>query len=150
MTQPNTIELAKQGNPQAIAALITHSLKARSIRAKAKLKGECLRIMLDSAQVPDKQAMAQFMHQNLNKLKPKSIKNVKIYGRQIGEEVPAWSHKIELDSQSQAISKSSEPIALDGAFTPANLSNSMLVAARNPQSINKTTQLRLNPKATVI
>lgn len=148
MTQSNTIELAKQGNPQAIAALITHSLKARSIRAKANLKGECLRIMLESAQVPDKQAMAQFIHQNLNKLRPKSIKTVKIYGRQIGEEVPAWSHKIELDSQSQAISNSSDPIALDEASTPANLSNSILVAARNPQSINETTQLSLNPKAT--
>jgi hypothetical protein len=94
MTQPSLSELAKQGNPNAIASLITRSLSPQGITAKASLKGDCLRVMLESLQVPDQQAAVQFIRKGLTKLKAESIKTVKIYGRQVGTDFPAWSHPL--------------------------------------------------------
>jgi hypothetical protein len=39
MTQPSLSELAKQGNPNAIASLITRSLSPQGITAKASTVG---------------------------------------------------------------------------------------------------------------
>ena len=50
-TQPNLLELAKQGNPKAIATLMNRQLQPKSITAKAALKEGCLQIMLESAQL---------------------------------------------------------------------------------------------------
>lgn len=99
MTQPSISELAKQGNPNAIASLITRSLSPQGITAKASLKGNCLRVMLESLQVPDQEKTVQFIHKNLTKLKIKSIKTVKIYGKQVEQDFPAWSNDFDLESQ---------------------------------------------------
>ncbi len=50
MTQPNLLDLAKQGNPKAIAALLNCSLQAKGITAKANLKENgYLQFMLESS-----------------------------------------------------------------------------------------------------
>lgn len=61
MAQQNDLELAKQGNPHAIAALMNRQLQPKGITAKATLKDGCLQIMLESTQVPDQQALVSFM-----------------------------------------------------------------------------------------
>lgn len=53
MAQTNILELAKQGDPKAIAALINRQLQPKGITAKVALKDNCLQTMLESAQVPD-------------------------------------------------------------------------------------------------
>jgi hypothetical protein len=77
--------------------LITNSLKARGITARANLKGDCLRVMLESAQVPDQSAMVPFIGQGLMKLGIASIKTVKVYGKQVDTNLSAWSQDIDLD-----------------------------------------------------
>lgn len=104
MTQPSLSELAKQGNPKAIASLITRSLSPQGITAKASLKGDCLRVMLESLQVPDQQTTVNFIHKGLTKLKAESIKTAKIYGRQVGTDFPAWSQELDLVSQPPPVS----------------------------------------------
>ncbi len=98
MTQLSNVELAKQGNANAIARLITRSLKAKGIIARASLKDQCLRVMLESTQVPSQPAMVQFIRKSLMKLNAESIKTVKIYGKQIGQNVLAWSQEFDWDS----------------------------------------------------
>jgi hypothetical protein len=99
ISQPNLLELAKQGNVEAIAALMNRSLQPKGITVvKAAFKDSCLHILLESAQVPDQQALVAFVDQGLTRLEAASIKQVKLYGRQTGEEFPAWSQEFEKDS----------------------------------------------------
>lgn len=96
VAQQNITELAKQGDPKAIAALINRSLQPRGITAKASLKNEYLQVILESAQVPDAQIMVAFVHKGMVGLGTESIKKVKVYGRQVGDDFPSWSQEFEL------------------------------------------------------
>jgi hypothetical protein len=96
MTQENIRELAKQGNPKALATMLNRSLKPKNITAKVGMKNDCLQILLESAQIPDQEAMVSFIRNGLIKLEVESINAVKVYGRQLGEESPAWNQTFEL------------------------------------------------------
>lgn len=80
MTQQNFLELAKQGNPEAIAALINRQLQPKGIIAKAELRDSCLPVMLESNQVPDQQDLAAFIFKGVTGLGVSSIEGVRIYG----------------------------------------------------------------------
>lgn len=95
-TQPNLLELAKQGNAQAIATLMNRQLQPKGITTKAVLKEGCLQIMLESAEVPNQQALFAFVRKGLTSLGAVSIERVRVYGRQTTKEVPAWSQDFEL------------------------------------------------------
>lgn len=99
MTEQNLLKLAKQGNPKAIAAMLNQSLKSKNITAKANLKDGCLNILLESAQLPKQQTLVSFIRKGLIQLEVESIKTVKVYGRQAGEESTAWSETFEIVSQ---------------------------------------------------
>lgn len=97
MTQPNLLTLAKQGNPKAIATLMNHQLQPKGITAKAKINNGCLQIMLESAQVPKEQTMVAFVRKGMMSLEASSIRKVRLYGRQIGEDFPAWTQEFTLE-----------------------------------------------------
>ena len=95
MSHSHLWQLAQGGNVSAIAAL----LKARfhnSITVKASLKDGCLRVMLESAQVPKPSTLVTIIRQEMMRLQPASIYSVKVYGRMIGEKFPAWSEEFRL------------------------------------------------------
>jgi|GEM_PF-1633402 len=94
-SQPNLLELAKQGDVRAIAALMNRQLQPKGITAKVVLKDACLQVMLEAPQAPDQQAMVAFIQQGMVSLEVKSIKNVKVFGRQTGTPI-SWTHNIEL------------------------------------------------------
>ena len=98
MTQPNLLKLAKQGNAKALAAMLNQSLQPKSITAKVSRKDDYLHILLESAQIPDQKGAVSFIRNGLIKLEVESIKTVKVYGRQIGEESAAWSQQFEIVS----------------------------------------------------
>ncbi|MEA5625850.1 hypothetical protein [Nostoc sp. UHCC 0251] len=97
--QPNLLELAKQGDPKAIAALMNRSLQPKGITAKVAFKDGCLHIMLESAQVTDQQALVAFVRKGITNLETALIERVKIYGKCLGEEFPVWNQELELAGQ---------------------------------------------------
>ena len=97
--QPSLLELAKQGNANAIAALINRQLQPKGITAKASLKDGCLQVMLESAQAPNQQSLVAFVRKGITSLGAASIERVMVYGRQTGGEFPSWSQEIELGTQ---------------------------------------------------
>ena len=109
MTQQNLLQLAKQGNSKALAVMLNQSLKPKNITAKVGLKEGCLQILLESAQNPDQQDMVAFIRKGLTNLGIESINTVKVYGRQRGEESPAWSQAFEMTSKRET-SSTTEPI----------------------------------------
>jgi hypothetical protein len=88
-------ELAKQGNAKAIATLMNRLLQPNGITAKAALKHGCLQVILESAQVPSP-SWVTVLHKGLLSLGVTSIKQVKVYGRQVGKEIPGWSQEFKL------------------------------------------------------
>jgi hypothetical protein len=109
MTQATILELAKQGNPKAIATLISRSLQTQGVNAKAGIRGNCLRVMLESQRVPNEQASVQCIRQGLTKLNVKSIQTVQVSGKQIGKDSPAWIQDFELLVNSPPLTQESLP-----------------------------------------
>jgi hypothetical protein len=89
--QANLLALSKQGNVEAIAALINRSLKPRGITAKVLLKDTCLKIMLEAGDVPDQQTLAPFIFNGVSNLSIPLISTIQVYGRQKGEKTPVWT-----------------------------------------------------------
>lgn len=104
MTQPNLKQLAQQGNINAIATLMNRALQPRGITAKVQLKGSCLQVMLESTQIPDQQACVTWIAEGMRRLAIPSIQSLRIFGRQEGDDFPAWTEDIELNSSSLIIS----------------------------------------------
>jgi|GEM_PF-668236 len=98
MAEPNTLKLAKQGNPKAIAAMINRSLRAKHIVAKVNRQDNCLQVLVESAQIPNQKPMVSFIRQGLTKLGVETIKTVQVYGRQQGQDSFAWNQSFEIES----------------------------------------------------
>uniref|UniRef100_A0ACD5GVZ4 Uncharacterized protein n=1 Tax=Desertifilum tharense IPPAS B-1220 TaxID=1781255 RepID=A0ACD5GVZ4_9CYAN len=96
MTQQNIPELAKQGNPNAIAALLNRSLQPQGITAKAILKEDCLHLLLEGAQIPEQHVAMPILYEELTNLGIETIPSLLVYGRQKGVKEPAWSETIDL------------------------------------------------------
>lgn len=101
MPQSNFLELAKQGNIDAISALINCFMQPKGIIAKAKLNEGCLQVMLESNQVPDEKVSVDFISKTMSGLGG-DIKKVKIYGRKTGDRFPAWTQEFENNSISKS------------------------------------------------
>ena len=94
--QPNQyqlVEMAKQGKPKAIALLINQLLQPKGITATAGFKDGWLHVILESAEVPNQQDTAIYIHKKLCTLKSQSLTNVKIHGRQLGNKTVAWTQE---------------------------------------------------------
>ncbi len=96
MTQPDLVELAKRGNPKAIISLMDRLLQPRGITAQAKVKDDCLHVVLESEQVPDQATLVKFVREALQSLGVKSVKTVQVHGRQRGENFPTWTQEFAL------------------------------------------------------
>lgn len=92
----NIQQLARDGNPQAIAALIGQALKVKGITVTAALSGSCLRLKIEAAQLPNQKVVVDFVQNGLTKLKPGGIDRVKLYGHQAGEPLPVWEDEFKL------------------------------------------------------
>ncbi|WP_191758172.1 type IV pilin-like G/H family protein [Komarekiella delphini-convector] len=97
------MELAKQGDAGAIASLMNRQLQPKGITAKVAFQDACLQVMLESAQVPNQQALVTFVRKGITGLGAVSIERVKVYGRQTGEEFPAWSQELEICEQQSVV-----------------------------------------------
>jgi hypothetical protein len=95
--QTNLVHQAKQGNPDAIAALLNRNLAAQNITAKATLNDGCLHIMLEAAQPLVQSTLVAFIHNGLSKLNPAACRVVRVSGRAIADELPSWTEEFQLD-----------------------------------------------------
>jgi len=128
------LQLAKQGDPKAIASLINRQLQPRGITTKASLKDGCLQIMLESASVPKQQVMVTGLRKLIASFDVESIQKVKVYGKQIGEEFPDWNEEFEIDRKttstsiaaSEAISQVSPLPVPEPSATEVNIPSSEL------------------------
>jgi hypothetical protein len=112
MTELNFQELAKQGNPQAIASWLNSQLPSEGIAISANLDGDCLDVILEAEQVPIEDTLVDFVREKLTDLQPNSIRKVKVEGRESGKIAPAWSQEFSLESsilEPQSFARESGP-----------------------------------------
>lgn len=95
-SQSKLIQLAKQGDPKAIAALMNRQLQAKGILAKVALKDQCLQIVLETHHSLDSQSLVSYIHRGIVGLAIPSLQTIRIYEKQMGEEFPTWVEEIEL------------------------------------------------------
>lgn len=89
VSQQNVLELAQQGDAQAIAILMNQALEAKGIRARVVRKQNCLHVLLEAEQTPAAQ-LAPSICEGVVQLNPKAMQSLHIYGRSEGAQTPEW------------------------------------------------------------
>ncbi|WP_242054119.1 PrsW family intramembrane metalloprotease [Nostoc parmelioides] len=93
------LQLAKQGDINAIASLMSLYFQPQGITVKASIKNSCLQLILESEQVPDKASSVTFIRQELSTWQPALITTVLIYGLRNNEPFPDWEEAFSLIRQ---------------------------------------------------
>lgn len=91
------LKLAKRGDEKAIASLLNHLCQDRAIQVvEATLNHGCLRIVLESLEICDRDSSVALLHQAVTDLTIDSAKSLMICARQPGKYVPLWSETLAL------------------------------------------------------
>jgi Tfp pilus assembly protein PilE len=96
VTQSQLLNLAKQGNPQAIASLMNSVLEPKGVTTNAQLTDDCLLIMVQSEKPLNQAAIVSFIRSGIDALRAASIRTVKV-SAQIGEST-LWAEEFQLGS----------------------------------------------------
>jgi hypothetical protein len=70
---------------------LSRALEHKNIQVRTTLNEGKLRVMLEAAQVPDRQIAMMLVQREVGSWRDGSIHTVEVYGRQSGDEFPAWS-----------------------------------------------------------
>lgn len=99
VSAPDPFQSSQALDLEAIASRLNQVLQSENITAKATLRDHALRIMLESPQLPDEQAMTALVKQEIAQLELGTVTQISVYGRQPGEDIPAWSEDFELEKE---------------------------------------------------
>ncbi|WP_052128477.1 hypothetical protein [Neosynechococcus sphagnicola] len=103
--QPNLLESAKQGDPQAITILMNRVLQPKGVTVKVTCRDGCMHLLLESEQPLDQKRLIPALQKAMQDLGAPSISWVRVYGRQINGATPVWSQEFQLLSPSVAITE---------------------------------------------
>ena len=96
MVDPN-IELAKQGNSQAIATLIADKL-GQELVISHKIEGELLKLVIETSRKSDKQQIVTTIRELVTELEIDSISQVKVSGQRARAIIPEWDQEFGTDN----------------------------------------------------
>ena len=96
MSQQDIVNLAKEGDPKAIAFLVGQALQSFGVTAKASSENHTLHLLLEGEKLPAQDACIRVAVKGLQRLQPNNIYSLTIYGRQNGQQLPAWTQNVEL------------------------------------------------------
>ncbi|NEO85004.1 MAG: hypothetical protein F6J87_12240 [Spirulina sp. SIO3F2] len=108
----NQLKLAKQGHPDAIAALINRSLRTKKINVQVSRNADCLVLMLRADVLPAPAKLVPWLERNLSALKIPSLQQVQIIGWQTHAKLPVWTQEIT--------TRAGKPISTDPKHSPEN------------------------------
>jgi protease PrsW len=84
---------------QLIKSKLNSAFKQHSFHININLKNNYLQILIESVSVPNQSLVTAIIRKEISPLELQSLPLIKIYGREIGEELPAWFQEFELDQQ---------------------------------------------------
>lgn len=115
MVNPN-IELAKQGDSQAIAILVADKLGQEQVTSH-EIEGNLLKLVIETSRESDKQQIIATIQGLIIDLDIDSISQVKVFGQRAKATIPEWDQELDLgNNQSLITNKKSQ----DNASTSPN------------------------------
>ncbi|MBF2098531.1 MAG: pentapeptide repeat-containing protein [Gloeomargaritaceae cyanobacterium C42_A2020_066] len=134
---PDLLHQARQGNTDAIAALMNKILESEGIQVQVVLRQSRLHILLNAAQPPDRRRLVPAIHQGIQRLQPQGVHSLSIYGRRQGTQLPAWVDKFDLtvpNSPPQTGTAAGRPASsgVSSADLPVSEASSLLAPSAPP------------------
>jgi pilus assembly protein FimV len=108
-TPQNVLQLARQGHPDAIAALMNQHLQARGITAQVTQQDETLNVLLESAQALAPKELLAFVEKGITGLSLGHIQFLNVSGKQTGHMVVDWTETVSFRSNADVAS----PLTID-------------------------------------
>jgi hypothetical protein len=130
----NTLDLAKQGNPVAIAAMINHLLGNKGVTARATGYHKRLIIFVEYQANSKRDTLVNFLKNSLINLQPKNIAQVTIRGSAVGHTTDAWRESFELSSSEQADTDGISDHSLVATLRNSSQFNALASSSTNSQS----------------
>jgi hypothetical protein len=96
LEKKSIINLAQEGDPEAIATLINQVLTKKGVTAIAKCKDNWLHIVLVADEMPEQSVYFNFIIDGITRLNPQNIDFIRIYGRQSDHKWPSWTDAFDL------------------------------------------------------
>jgi poly-gamma-glutamate capsule biosynthesis protein CapA/YwtB (metallophosphatase superfamily) len=118
VSQQDILNLAKEGDPRAIAYLIGQALESFGVTAKASRENDSLHLLLEAEQLPAEEACLRVAVKGLERLQPNNIYSLTVYGRRSGQQLPAWTQTVELKKR-QTPAPASAAVAASAAVSPS-------------------------------
>ncbi len=99
VNEQKILQLAQQGNLQAVAVFLNRHLIAEGVHIKVKANNNCLQILLKAPEGANHSAILQILQQQMVNLKTNAFELVKIYTPKPGTQTANLLHSFELASQ---------------------------------------------------
>lgn len=149
-TSLSLLDHAKQGNAEAIAALMNEVLRPQDVWVKAVLDADCLQVMLKASEELHQATSIAFIRRGLLKLQPESIVQVRAYAWRTGDAFPQWiaAFPLEFLPESHAHPRPALPLQRDSAdVTGVDSSPSTLSSQDNRSTSLLAAQVPTTPSA---
>ncbi len=118
MTYSSILELAKQGDPQAIATLIAQSMQSQDISVDVHQKDGCVYVWLSSTNPPAQKRSLDLVRQTIEELGTYAFSLLKVAGYKQHKPFSSWVEQIELGECITEFDKSEE--SNQESITPSN------------------------------
>jgi len=107
LKKPQLLQLAQQGNEEALAQLFNQALTHKKIKTVVKLTDNYLKISLFSEQIPESWSSKILLDRELLRLHWSNPLTIQVQGYQKGSDNPVWIEEFLLGTQAQAIKSNS-------------------------------------------
>ncbi|MBD2461133.1 hypothetical protein H6G89_08765 [Oscillatoria sp. FACHB-1407] len=152
MVAPDTLTLARQGDPYVIATLLNQVIGSKGIKAHVAKRDRCLHILLESAHTLNPKGAVAFLEKSINTLGVEAISTLKVYGRQLGQKAIAWNQEISLTwgEGSIPVTSSAEPLNAESSVSVSSASSTLesdsdLASSTNPSVTSIPVQTPVQP-----
>ncbi|MEX0270901.1 hypothetical protein AB3R30_17300 [Leptolyngbyaceae cyanobacterium UHCC 1019] len=100
MDSANPLELAKQGDPAAISALLSYTLSQQYDATASVIRlGDYLSVFIETASSVEQEATVRLVYEVINELAMEEISTVEIKARHQGDRAILWAQTLEMPSQ---------------------------------------------------
>lgn len=96
VNEPKILQLAQQGNLQAVAVILNRHLMSQGVHIKVKSNERCLQILLKASGTINQAAVMQILEQQMLNLQTQAFDLVKVYTPRPGTQTANLLHSFEL------------------------------------------------------
>jgi len=95
----NTEDSYTDDKLSSVKKVLDLALLHKNITCKVSLEDRCLRVVLESVKLDDKESCINAVKRQINYLKVEGADSVNVYGMKEGDSIPVWSESIDLINQ---------------------------------------------------